>query len=250
MKFSHIFAIVAAFAVLLSTQLSLTAQETRASVYGTITDVNGAIIQNAVVTATQQTTNSKFTTATNNEGNYRLSLLPVGEYDFGVSAIDFRSFSQTDLNLRVGEERLVNVKLDVPQANVVINVETPLVTETATATLSTAIPSERVQNLPLNGRQLQELALTAPGVSASGGFRSSAFNQFGLATPADGNGGAFSVNGAGSRSNGFFLDGVDINVPEQGVIAFPPPVEAVREFQIQTSNFAAEYGRYSGSIVN
>ncbi|MGH9158596.1 MAG: hypothetical protein ACRD2X_01215 [Vicinamibacteraceae bacterium] len=112
------------------------------------------------------------------------------------------------------------------------------------------LPAERVQNLPLNGRQLQELTLTAPGVSAAGGFRSSAFNQFGLATSSDGNAGAFSVNGAPSRANGFFLDGADINIPEQGVIAFPPLVEAIQEVEVKTSGFKAEYGRYSGSIVN
>lgn len=167
-----------------------------------------------------------------------------------VSAAHFKTFVQSNLNLRVGDERRFDVSLNVSNAVVLVNVESPPISDGTTATLSTVVPAERVTNLPLNGRQIQELALTAPGVSASGGFRSSAFNQFGLATPNDGNGGAFNVNGASSRSNGFFLDGVDINVPEQGVIAFPPPVEAVREFQIQTNNFSAEYGRYSGSIIN
>lgn len=209
------------------------------------------MIQGATVTATQQGTNLKFTTTTSGDGDFRLPLLPVGEYELRIQFTNFSVYFNR-LNLRVGEERRIDANLNVGSLRVddnMINIEIP-VTETATATLSTVIPSERVENLPLNGRQIQELALTAPGVSASGGFRSTAFNQFGLATPADGNGGAFSVNGASSRSNGFFLDGVDINVPEQGVIAFPPPVEAVREFQIQTSNFAAEYGRYSGSIIN
>ncbi len=236
--------------VLLGLALPNFAQATRAAIYGTISDPNGAVIQGATVTATQEETNLKFTTTTGSEGNYRLPLLPVGDYEFNVSAANFKTFVQSNLNLRVGDERRFDVSLNVPNADVLITIESPPVSDSATATLSTVIPAERVTNLPLNGRQIQELALTAPGVSASGGFRSSAFNQFGLATPNDGNGGAFNVNGASSRSNGFFLDGVDINVPEQGVIAFPPPVEAVREFQIQTNNFSAEYGRYSGSIVN
>ena len=229
--------------------LQISAQETRASLYGTVTDPNGAVIQNAAVTATQQNTNLKFAAATNAEGNYRLPLLPVGSYEIRASVNGFQDFSRI-IDLRIGEERLVDVQFLVIGDNG-LYVEIPLpVTESATATLQTVIPFERVENLPLNGRQLQELALTAPGVSASGGFRSSAFNQFGLATPSDGNAGAFSVNGAGSRSNGFFLDGVDINVPEQGVISFPPIVDSIREFQIQTNNFSAEYGRFSGSIIN
>ena len=226
------------------------AQATRGAVYGTITDPNGAVVQGAIVTATQTATNLKFTTKTDGEGNYRLPLLPIGDYDVTISAANFQTFAQSDLNLRIGDERRFDVSLNVSGTETFVTVESPPVSDSATATLSTVIPAERVTNLPLNGRQIQELALTAPGVSASGGFRSSAFNQFGLATPNDGNAGAFNVNGASSRSNGFFLDGADINVPEQGVIAFPPPVEAVREFQIQTNNFAAEYGRYSGSIIN
>ena len=236
--------------IFIATAIPNFAQATRAAIFGTVTDPNGAIIQGATVIATQAATNLKFTTTTNHEGNYRLPLLPVGDYEFNVSATNFKTFKQSNLNLRVGDERRFDVGLNVPNADVLVTVESPPVSDSATATLATVVPAERVTNLPLNGRQIQELALTAPGVSASGGFRSSAFNQFGLATPNDGNGGAFNVNGASSRSNGFFLDGVDINVPEQGVIAFPPAVEAVREFQIQTSNFSAEYGRYSGSIVS
>lgn len=234
----------------ISGEIKIFAQETRGSIYGTITDQNTAVIQGAIITVVQKSTNLRFTTTSNGDGTFRLPLLPVGDYEVSVAAQNFKTFVVSDLNLRIGEEKRLDVSLNVPNADVLVTIESPLVTEGSTATLATVIPAERVASLPLNGRQLQELALTAPGVSASGGFRSSAFNQFGLATPADGNGGAFSVNGAGSRSNGFFLDGVDINVPEQGVIAFPPPVEAVREFQIQTNNFAAEYGRYSGSIVN
>ncbi len=225
------------------------AQESRAALFGTVTDPNGAVIPGAVVTATQIATNLSFTATTNRDGQYRIALLPIGIYRLSFSASNFAKAEQADLVLRIGEERRVDVKLVIDALQNTVNIEAPL-TESAQATLSTVIPAERVENLPLNGRQLQELALTAPGVSAGGGFRSTAFNQFGLATPADGNAGAFSVNGAGSRSNGFFLDGVDINIPEQGVIAFPPLVESIREFQIQTNNFSAEFGRYSGSILN
>ena len=249
MQNRSVFLFVAAIIFLFTATISVFPQETRGAIYGTITDPNGAAIQGATVTATQQATNLKFTAITGGGGDFRLPLLPVGTYEINAQADGFRLFTRT-ATLRVGEERRVDIGLLTPEAApLTVDVSIP-VTESATATLSTVIPAERVENLPLNGRQIQELALTAPGVSASGGFRSTAFNQFGLATPTDGNAGAFSVNGAPSRSNGFFLDGVDINVPEQGVIAFPPPVESIREFQIQTNNFAAQYGRYSGSIVN
>ncbi len=235
--------------VILLSGFQAAAQESRAAVFGTVTDPNGAVVPGTAVTATHLATNLSFTVTTNQEGQYRIALLPVGAYKISYNAANFAKAEQSDFVLRVGEERRADVKLSIDTLKDAVDIEAPL-TESAQATLSTVIPAERVENLPLNGRQIQELALTAPGVSASGGFRSTAFNQFGLATPADGNAGAFSVNGAGSRSNGFFLDGVDINIPEQGVIAFPPLVESIREFQIQTNNFSAEFGRFSGSIVN
>ncbi len=236
-------------ALVFSANISARAQESRAAIFGTVTDPNGAIVSGASVTVTQVTTNLSVTTVTGSEGQFKIPSLPIGDYRIEAGATNFAKAELTDLLLRVGEERRVDIKLSIVGLESEVSIEAPL-TESSQATLSSVIPSERVENLLLSGRQIQELALTAPGVSASGGFRSSAFNQFGLATPNDGNGGAFNVNGASSRSNGFYLDGVDINVPEQGVIAFPPPVEAVREFQIQTNNFRAEYGRYSGSIVS
>jgi hypothetical protein len=225
------------------------AQESYATLLGKISDQTGAGVAGAKATVTSNETGLTRVVTTTRDGNYRVALLPAGGYSFKVESSGFATREQSDLLLRVGDERRVDVTLSPGQVNEAVTIAAPI-TDSSTSTLSTVVPAERVNALPLNGRQLQELALTAPGVSASGGFRSSAFNQFGLATPTDGNAGAFTVNGAPSRANGFFLDGVDINVPEQGVIAFPPLIEATREFQIQTSLFNAEYGRFSGSIVN
>jgi len=225
------------------------AQESYATLLGKISDQTGAGVAGAKVTVTSKETGLTRVVSTTGDGNYRVTLLHAGGYSFKVESSGFATREQSDLLLRIGDERRVDVTLSPGQLNEAVTIAAPI-TDSSTSTLSTVVPAERVNALPLNGRQLQELALTAPGVSASGGFRSSAFNQFGLATPTDGNAGAFTVNGAPSRANGFFLDGVDINVPEQGVIAFPPLVEATREFQIQTSLFNAEYGRFSGSIVN
>lgn len=225
------------------------AQGYHATLLGKVSDQAGAAISGARIIVTSSETSLSRTVATDSNGDYRVALLSAGKYSLKVESSGFKTGEQSDLILRVGDERRVDVALTAGQVNEAVTIEAPI-TDSALSTLSSVVPSERVNALPLNGRQLQELALTAPGVTASGGYRSSAFNQFGLATPTDGNGGAFNVNGAPSRANGFFLDGVDINVPEQGVIAFPPLIEATREFQIQTSLFNAEYGRFSGSIVN
>ncbi len=233
----------------LAALLLVFAQEPRATLLGAVTDQTGAAVRGARVTAISDATGAGVTSTTGDDGLFRIAFLAAGTYSVTVEASGFVTERREALVLRVGEERRLDAALSAGGVAGEVTIVAP-VTESVTATLSTVVPRERVEGLPLNGRQLQELALTAPGVSASGGFRSTAFNQFGLATPSDGNAGAFSVNGAPSRSNGFFLDGVDINVPEQGLIAFPPLVEATREFQIQTSAYTAEYGRYAGSIVN
>jgi carboxypeptidase family protein/TonB-dependent receptor-like protein len=224
-------------------------QQSYAALLGQISDQNGAGVAGAKITVTSKETGLARAVTTDGGGSYRVGLLAAGEYSIKVEASGFGASEQADLLLRVGDERRADVTLRPGQVSASVAIEAPI-TDSAASTLSNVVPAERVNALPLNGRQLQELALTAPGVTASGGYRSSAFNQFGLATPTDGNAGAFTVNGAPSRANGFFMDGVDINVPEQGVIAFPPLIEATREFQIQTSLFNAEYGRFSGSIVN
>ena len=247
MKYRLSCVLVLAFCALMS--IAAQVQDTRAAIFGAITDQTGAAVAGAKVTVTEQSTGITRAVVTDSAGRYRIALLPVGGYSIKVESSDFTTQQQTGIVLRVGDERRVELALATGQINASVTITAPI-TDSAASALSTVVTAERVEALPLNGRQLQELALTAPGIAAGGGFRSSAFNQFGLATPADGNAGAFSVNGAPSRSNGFFLDGVDINIPEQGVIAFPPLVEATREFQVQTSVFNAEYGRYSGSIIN
>lgn len=249
MKKQFVFGITYLIVALLAGAAAARAQQSYATLLGQISDQSGAGVAGAEITITAEETGLARTVTTDSSGNYRVGLLAAGKYAIKVTAAGFGTREQTDLVLRVGDERRVDVTVRPGQVSESVTIEAPI-TDSATATLSTVVPAERVNALPLNGRQLQELALTAPGVTASGGYRSSAFNQFGLATPTDGNAGAFNVNGAPSRANGFFLDGVDINVPEQGVIAFPPLIEATREFQIQTSLFNAEYGRFSGSIVN
>ena len=249
MKKRFVFTVVYLIAALISGGVAAYGQQSYAALLGQISDQNGAGVAGAKITVTSKETGLARAVTTDGSGSYRVGLLGAGEYSIKVEASGFGASEQADLVLRVGDERRVDVALRPGQVSASVTIEAPI-TDSATSTLSAVVPAERVNALPLNGRQLQELALTAPGVTASGGFRSSAFNQFGLATPTDGNAGAFNVNGAPSRANGFFLDGVDINVPEQGVIAFPPLIEATREFQIQTSLFNAEYGRFSGSIVS
>ena len=120
-------------------------------------------------------------------------------------------------------------------------------TATETATVSTVIDTRNVQELPLNGRQLQNLALLAPGIAAGWNW-STAANRYGKAR--ENTEGAFVVNGMRGRSNDFVLDGMPMNVRQYGVINFEPSNEAVREFELKASAPQAEFGGTLGSTVN
>ncbi len=229
--------------------LSAPAQDTRATLLGTVRDQSRGAVVGAQVTAANQLTNERRTVLTDSRGQFRIPFLKIGVYTISVQAAGFQTAQKADLRLGVDQEVRVDFSLTVESIASQIEVVAPLSSGSA-AVQERVVGTRQIEDLPLNGRQLQEQALIAPGIFAGGGSRSTAFNQFGLATPLDGNAGAFAANGAGSRSNGFILDGVDINIPEQGVIGFPPAVEAIAEFQIQTSSFQAEFGRYSGAIVN
>jgi len=152
--------------------ISALAQESRATLFGTVNDQNGAAVTDATVTVTSRDTNRRVTITTNDEGQFRVLLLNPGFYQLRVEAGGFTAEQLDNLNLRVGEERLADVELrvgNITGEELIVAVEAPF-TDSLTPMLSIVVPNERVVNLPLNGRQLQELALTAPGVSAAGGF--------------------------------------------------------------------------------
>ncbi len=118
---------------------------------------------------------------------------------------------------------------------------------TENATAATVVDHKNIAVLPLNGRQLQNLALLAPGIAAGWNW-STAANRYGKAR--ENLEGAFVANGARGRSNDFVLDGMPMNVRQYGVINFEPSNEAVQEFEVKTSVATAEFGRTMGSTVN
>jgi len=120
-------------------------------------------------------------------------------------------------------------------------------TQVESALASTVVNQQQIQDLPSDGRQLQNLALIVPGVSA-GWNLSTAANRYGKAR--ENTEGAFNVNGARSRSNAFLFDGMPMNLRQYGVINFEPSNEAVGEFQVIAAIPPAEYGRTMGGQIS
>ena len=215
---------------------------------GTVTDAGGGVISGATVRVRDLETDLEQVTTTNPAGAYRIVGLQAGPQELTVSAPNFSTQRQTGILLRVGEELRSDVVLNPGTIEQTLEVNaSAIATATETATISTVIDTRKIQELPLNGRQLQNLSLLAPGIAAGWNW-STAANRYGKAR--ENTEGAFVVNGIRGRSNNFVLDGMPMNVRQYGVINFEPSNEAVREFELKASAPQAEFGGTMGATVN
>lgn len=219
-----------------------------ASLRGVVTDSSGASISGATVTLTQNTTGIRLTRTTNEAGVYLFPSLMPGIYHLVAQAAGFTPASREAIRVKVGDELKLDWTLGVGDRAEAVEVsaaETLL--QSQKSGQATVVDENAIPELPLNGRQLQNLALLSPGVAA-GWNTTTAANRYGKAR--ENTEGAFVVNGARGRSNNFVLDGVPFNVQQYGVINFEPSVEAVQEFEVISSAPAAESGGTMGGAVN
>jgi hypothetical protein len=225
----------------------LIAEPPSATISGEITDAQGALVPAATITVISERTGTERSTTSNDSGAYRLTV-PPGEYRVRASLKGFEATKSERLTVFVGTAARLDLKLQVSgqSFNVEVGAVTGLV-QTESAHASTVVEERSVRELPLNGRQLQNLALLAPGVTAGWNW-STAANRYGKAR--ENTEGAFSANGVRSRSNNFVLDGNPMNVRQYSVMNFQPSNEAVQEFALQAGPLPAEYGRTMGATVN
>src|SRR5213593_5036993 len=217
-----------------------------ASVQGTISDATGAVLPGASVNVKNSGTGSSVELVTDERGRYLAPVLQPGEYEIQVSLPGFQSVSRRGIRLAVGQNAVVDVKLDVGQVNNQIEVvadANPI--NLTSAALSGLVNDKEIRDLPLNGRSFQQLALLQTGVNAA---LAAGNDVVGGRTP------KISINGARPEQNNFLLDGTDINnvynkTPgsSAGVLL---GVEAVLEFQVLTNAYSAEFGRSSGGVIN
>lgn len=240
------------FVVLLGLFLLISTQSrgdvSRAVISGTISDASGAVLSGAVVTVRNAETGVSRTTTTNEAGVYNIPDLQAGPYSLLAKAAQLSSVERKDVVLKVGDHVRIDLSLPTASNQETIEVKEPLPeTQTESGTASTLVNEKAIQDLPTDGRQLQNLALLTPGVDA-GWNVSTASNRYGKAR--ENTEGAFSVNGARSRSNDFLFDGMPMNLRQYSVINFEPSNEAVQEFAVLSSVPPAEYGRTLGAQVN
>lgn len=230
----------------------ITAQTETARIQGTVTDTSGAAIAGATVTITDLGTNRVVTAQTNEEGAYSVLSLQPGRYQITVTQTNFKTTKQ-EVTLEVAQTAPLNFSLE-PGAvteTVMISDDVPQV-ETTTSAIGEVIQGREAVELPLNGRNVLELARLTPGVTQGipGGFASGAGNNAETYRGGNTGGAALSINGQRTQANNFLLDGVDNNESLVNTINIFPSAEAIQEFRVQTSVAQAEFGRGGGGIIN
>lgn len=221
-----------------------------AQLSGSVTDTSGAVIPAAEVTATHTGTGLERRAQTNELGLYAIPFLPPGEYRLVVQKGGFRQAVRDGVRLEVNQSVRVDFTLELGAVTETVEVRgvVPLI-ESESSALGQVVERKAIEDLPLNGRNFVQLAILGPGVVGVGyGARGTIMSG---TRPDDLRPGSelFS-NGNREGSNNFLVDGIDNNERLTLSIVLRPSVEAVREFKIQTSLFAADQGRNAGATIN
>lgn len=226
------------------------AQSYRGMLRGVVRDSSGAVVVGAAVTAENTANGDTRSAISASDGSYVLPELPAGRYEVTASAKDLRAVVQPSV-VEIGLDTLLDFTMSPSssEAKLTITAATPLV-DTQRDVLGEVVDQRMVQELPLNGRDFGKLVALVPGVTVEGSGVAGTEKGFGQ----------FNINGNRDRSNNYTLDGTDNNDPwfnnsalnQVGISGAPAtllPIDAIQEFNVE-SQFPAEYGRNSGSVVN
>lgn len=207
------------------------------TIFGSVTDSSGAVVPQAEITVSLLETNFSRSTRSDAAGNFTLPALSNGSYTLRVTATGFRSYVQKEIVTQVGENRRVDVRLEVGNVTEAIEVvaETQQV-ETRSGAIREVVDSKRIVELPLNGRNPLQLQQLVPGVGAR------------LAAD-QGQNGTLSINGSRGNANNYQLDGGDNHDPYFNSPAIFPSPDALDEFSIQTNAYGADKGRNAGAFM-
>ena len=222
-----------------------------ASIKGIVTDPSGAPVPTATVTAKNTETGAERGAITDDAGRYQLVWLPVGQYEVAVTKPGFQEAIRGGIQLVVGEEASVDLKLRVTavRAEVKVTEDAPLVS-TTTKDISGLVGELQVKDLPLNGRSYDLLLPLNPGVV---NFTWMKTGGTGISNSTTGNN--FAVSGNRPQQNLFLLNGVEFtgaaenNMQPGGTSGMLLGVDAVREFNVQRDTYGAEFGKRPGAQV-
>jgi len=219
---------------------SAQARLTGADLEGVVNDESGDALPGAAVTIVNTETAVARTTETDTRGRFRLSALPPGQFSLTIDRRGFATLRRDGLVLVLGESALLEftMKVAAVEEGITVVADAPVADAGHTA-LSTVVTQEQVQNLPINGRNFLSFTVMTPGVTTDRTPQQGALATSGL-----------SFTGQRGRSNNIMVDGFDNNDPAVGAVRATFSQEAVREFQVLTNAYSAEFGKAAGGVVN
>lgn len=219
-------------------------QAVTATLVGTITDQTGAVVANAQVTITNQGTGISQSGTANGSGNYEFTFLQPGRYAVSVTSPGFKRVDRRNVDVQVNTTTRVDLALQ-PGSNattVTVTGQLPML-QTDRADVTAQLESKQVEDLPTGSqRNFQALESLVPGVSAPRYDHSSFFDAQ--------NSQAFEVNGQSELSNNLQLEGIDDNERTGLLQVYIPPAAAIKTVDVETSNYAPEFGRSAGAVTN
>lgn len=218
------------------------AQEITGTIVGTVTDESGAVLPGVTVVARHTQTGLTKEVTTVADGGYTLSYLPVGMYELTFTLPGFKTFNPKGIELHVNDRIQVDAKLAVGGVTEVVEVSGASPMVQATAAVQNLMGPTQVQELPLNNRNFVQLATLVPGVNSSLADEVG----IGLASTV-----SLSIGGNRRNSVNWLVDGAsNVDTGSNITLLSTPTLESIEEFRIITSNYAAEWPRSGGGIIN
>jgi hypothetical protein len=218
------------------------------SINGVVRDPSQAAVKGVRIKISNTQTNLSLETATADDGSYRFLALPVGTYNLSAAITGFQQYNSTGIVLQVNDQLRIDITLKVGSINEQISIAANATqVETESTQLGDVIDSKKMLALPLNGRSYLDLLGLQAGVApASAG-------TIGGDRPVSGylqNAGNISVNGQRETANAFLVNGGDVSEGRNLGAGLVPNLDSVEEFRLITNSFDAEYGKFSGAVMN
>jgi hypothetical protein len=233
-------AALVALALTISAPASAQARLTGADLDGVVSDESGGILAGASVTVVNAETDVARSIETDAHGRFRALALPPGVYRIRIDRQGFASRTEDGIVLSLGQSMSLDFTMTLPtiEQEITVVAGTPVV-EIGRTAVSTVVRQEQVQNLPINGRNFLSFSVMTPGVTTDRTPQQGATATSGL-----------SFTGQRARSNNVMVDGFDNNDAALGAVRATFSQESVREFQVLTSSYSAEFGKAAGGVVN
>src|ERR1700723_3103322 len=220
-------------------------QNSAGSIVGTVTDNSGAAVWGATVTLTNDATGEHRTGSTDASGDYQFVSLTPANYKIDIEGTGFKHYTRDPITVQVDQTFRANAAMEVGTVTqqVVVTAQAPIM-QTETASLGQVVSGKAVTNIPLNGRNVLALVALVPGVVPQG---SSFGNLSGQNVFAAGN---YQIDGGNANQSSVLVDGAPVNTSYGNTVELVMDQDVVQEFNAQTHDNTAEFGMYTGGVIN